>query len=237
MRWASRAFWQSHGCYGLVLREKKGRYRVIGSSKCSETGVEFVRWPYQTSGGLTHYPAKLLASVSLTDTVTKWTVQAHGKRDQWNWLIGRLFKNPSDCWGRLPSSPLCNHRSETHKLSMPLVYISPKRTFLFLTAEKIWLKASFLRFSAKQEGEVKVSFHVRHPLHAWFEPYIPIFVMCPWMLPGLLRVNLSGGGGEGEGGEGGGGNSYAIMVFKRRLEIFVTDFLGRGGLYWITTYN
>ena len=50
------------------------------------------------------------------------------------------------------------------------------------------------------------------------------------MLPGLLRVNLSGGG-EGEGGEGGGGNSYAIMVFKRRLEIFVTDFLGRGGLY------
>ena len=51
------------------------------------------------------------------------------------------------------------------------------------------------------------------------------------MLPGLLRVNLSGGGGEGEGGEGGGGNSYAIMVFKRRLEIFVTDFLGRGGLY------
>ena len=162
MRWASRAFWQSHGCYGLVLREKKGRYRVIGSSKCSETGVEFVRWPYQTSGGLTHYPAKLLASVSLTDTVTKWTVQAHGKRDQWNWLIGRLFKNPSDCWGRLPSSPLCNHRSETHKLSMPLVYISPKRTFLFLTAEKIWLKASFLRFSAKREGEVKVSFHVRH---------------------------------------------------------------------------
>lgn len=162
MRWASRAFWQSHGCYGLVLREKKGRYRVIGSSKCSETGVEFVRWPYQTSGGLTHYPAKLLASVSLTDTVTKWTVQAHGKRDQWNWLIGRLFKNPSDCWGRLPSSPLCNHRSETHKLSMPLVYISPKRTFLFLTAEKIWLKASFLLFSAKREGEVKVSFHVRH---------------------------------------------------------------------------
>ena len=61
------------------------------------------------------------------------------------------------------------------------------------------------------------------------------------MLPGLLRVNLSGGGGgegvggegggEGEGGEGAGGNSYAIMVFKRRLEIFVTDFLGRGGLY------
>ena len=162
MRWASRAFWQSHGCYGLVLREKKGRHRVIGWSKCSETGVEFVRWPYQTSGGLTHYPAKLLASVSLTVTVTKWTVQAHGKRDQWNWLIGRLFKNPSDCWGRLPSSPLCNHRSETHKLSMPLVYISPKRTFLFLTAEKIWLKASFLRFSAKREGEVKVSFHVRH---------------------------------------------------------------------------
>ena len=52
------------------------------------------------------------------------------------------------------------------------------------------------------------------------------------MLPGLLRVNLSGGGGgEGEGGEGGGGNSYAIIVFKRRLEIFVTDlyFWGEGG--------
>lgn len=42
------------------------------------------------------------------------------------------------------------------------------------------------------------------------------------MLPGLLRVNLSGGG-RGRGGEGGGGNSYAIIVFKRRLEIFVTD--------------
>ena len=52
------------------------------------------------------------------------------------------------------------------------------------------------------------------------------------MLPGLLRVNLSGGGGGGgRGGEGGGGNSYAIIVFKRRLEIFVTDlyFWGEGG--------
>ena len=55
------------------------------------------------------------------------------------------------------------------------------------------------------------------------------------MLPGLLRVNLSGGGGggreRGRGGEGGGGNSYAIIVFKRRLEIFVTDlyFWGEGG--------
>ena len=54
--------------------------------------------------------------------------------------------------------------------------------------------------------------------------------MCPWMLPGLLRVNLSGGGGGGEG-ERGGGNSYAIIVSKRRLEIFVTDlyFWGEGG--------
>ena len=75
----------------ISSKGKKGRYRVIGWSKCSETGVEFVRWPYQTSGGLTHYPAKLLASVSLTDTVTKWTVQAHGKRDQWNWLIGQDY--------------------------------------------------------------------------------------------------------------------------------------------------
>ena len=49
------------------------------------------------------------------------------------------------------------------------------------------------------------------------------------MLPGLLRVNLSGG--RGGGGVGGGGNSYAIIVFKRRLEIFVTDlyFWGEGG--------
>ena len=51
------------------------------------------------------------------------------------------------------------------------------------------------------------------------------------MLPGLLRVNLSGGGGGWRGGEGGGGNSYAIIVFKRILEIFVTDlyFWGEGG--------
>lgn len=38
----------------------------------------------------------------------------------------------------------------------------PEKNVSIFNSREIWLKASFVRFSAKREGEVKVSFHARH---------------------------------------------------------------------------
>ena len=72
-----------------------------------------------------------------------------------------FFKNLSDCWDRLPSSPLWNHQSEnTQTVHAFGIHFPEKNVFIFNSRE-IWLKASFVRFSAKREGEVKV-IHLRH---------------------------------------------------------------------------